>query len=721
MIFKPKHQRLIDQCYPPGKNVDKRPNNAELSYLLFYATTRRIKLEKVGKYLELKTLHDTRRIRSGNVQVTLEILNQLVLKTSENISVFLENALSILQHALALKELALSGHCTQVFESLCSNLDTSILSGDKKILDQFVSLSHTFLNLHSRSLSQVDHADWAKLSIQCCRHLSVCLSQSSQLSSSLTPNCMELIVNQVEALETGKADLFRFVSRTSSSRVPVWNSESQDSLEAETMQSLKSYFDLNSAAQIRISTQSVTNNLCKREKLPHWGSILLECIVSWCPVQLRVVMVSAIMKSLAKYNTEPDTTKQQHACEILSQLLGSSTTIVGLPVLDELRTLISFQTQKLYSPQLVKSYTQAIDSLARHIYYKDQLNDMVGEISFRWRSFYTEDGSTEEKFLHATTCMLADAECIIGGFEGDSANNSDLSLDAFMDMVELVMEINSSSHPEVFIKSINVRILNLFERYLQMNQGSPNGKTDFSGYATNPASPLKRIIEMFDAVLNHPFNEQDVALQVLRLLDLLLQTYGANFVATFLGFYDKWQNDNVVKKNVFLQVVFLSAKFLDLSALQQDCQAKISSLKGMNQWVVPVDTDTPNGSTIDGDTSNSYSALELASYFTGNHSFNHVYQKQVQFGVDTLNGKATNGALNGIAHRHTGSSIELHRIHSFGMASRSVASSSKFYTPSLHDLKRTVFDGQQPKSVDDQDDRRTLKSMVETLNIDDLI
>lgn len=721
MIFKPKHQRLIDQCYPPGKNVDKRPNNAELSYLLFYATTRRIKLEKVGKYLELKTLHDTKRMRSGNVQVTLEILNQLVQKTSDNISVFLENALSILQHALALKELPLSGHCAQVFESLCTNTDTSILSGDQKIMDRFVSLSQNFLYLHSRSVSQVDHADWAKLSIQCCRHLSVCLSQNSQLSSSLTPKCMEMIVNQVEALEMGKADLFRFVSRTSSSRVPVWNSESQDSLEAETMQSLKSYFDLNSASQIRISTQSVMDNLCKRKNLPRWGFTLFECIVSWCPVQLRVVMVSAIMKSLAKYNAESDVSKQQHACAILSQLLSSSTTIVGLPVLDDLRTLISFQTQKLDSPQLVQSYTQAIDSLAKHIYYKDQLNDMVGEISFRLRSCYSEEGYSDEKFLHATTCLLTDAERIIGGFENDSANNGELVLDAFMDMVELVLEINSGSHSEVFIKSINVRILNLLERYFVVNQGSQNEKCDFSGYATNPSSPLKRVIEMCDVILNHPFNEHDIALQILRLLDSLLQTYGANFVATFLGFYEKWQNDVLIKKNVFLLVVNFSADFLGLTSLQQDCQGKISTLKGTNQWVVPVDNVSQDGGANHGNGSTSYNALELASYFTSNQSFKHVYQKQVQFGVDTLNGKATNGTLNGIPHRHTGSSVDLHRIHSLGVASRSVASSSKFDTPSLHDLKRTVFDGQRPKMIDDHDDTRTLKSMVETLNIDDLV
>ncbi len=69
--FIPKHQKLILRCYPNGKHtdMDKKPNHSELSYLLYYASNRRIKLEKVGVFLEKKGVTDISRGRYGYVLV----------------------------------------------------------------------------------------------------------------------------------------------------------------------------------------------------------------------------------------------------------------------------------------------------------------------------------------------------------------------------------------------------------------------------------------------------------------------------------------------------------------------------------------------------------------------------------------------------------------------------------------------------------------------------
>lgn len=65
--FRPKHQALILRCYPKfQKNVQEvKPNSSELSYLLYYASTRRTKLQKVGAFLERKAAHDVSRQRLG--------------------------------------------------------------------------------------------------------------------------------------------------------------------------------------------------------------------------------------------------------------------------------------------------------------------------------------------------------------------------------------------------------------------------------------------------------------------------------------------------------------------------------------------------------------------------------------------------------------------------------------------------------------------------------
>ena len=64
---RPKHQVLVLKCYPRTRKgaVDVKPNSSELSYLLFYATSRRSKIHKIGAFLEKKTASDVWRVRIG--------------------------------------------------------------------------------------------------------------------------------------------------------------------------------------------------------------------------------------------------------------------------------------------------------------------------------------------------------------------------------------------------------------------------------------------------------------------------------------------------------------------------------------------------------------------------------------------------------------------------------------------------------------------------------
>ena len=64
---RPKHQVLILKCYPKfQKNVaEVKANSSELSYLLYYASTRRSKLQKVGAFLEKKSATDVSKAKLG--------------------------------------------------------------------------------------------------------------------------------------------------------------------------------------------------------------------------------------------------------------------------------------------------------------------------------------------------------------------------------------------------------------------------------------------------------------------------------------------------------------------------------------------------------------------------------------------------------------------------------------------------------------------------------
>lgn len=78
---RPKHQLLVLKCYPrlpKNSTADLNPNSSELSYLLYYGSTRPDKLPKVGTFLEQKTAHDVWRWQSARVLVTLQILTSMI-------------------------------------------------------------------------------------------------------------------------------------------------------------------------------------------------------------------------------------------------------------------------------------------------------------------------------------------------------------------------------------------------------------------------------------------------------------------------------------------------------------------------------------------------------------------------------------------------------------------------------------------------------------------
>lgn len=76
---RPKHQVLVLRCYPRTTKgaVDVKPNSSELSYLLFYATSRRSKIQKIGSFLEKKTASDVWRLRIGYVVMAPNLLTLL--------------------------------------------------------------------------------------------------------------------------------------------------------------------------------------------------------------------------------------------------------------------------------------------------------------------------------------------------------------------------------------------------------------------------------------------------------------------------------------------------------------------------------------------------------------------------------------------------------------------------------------------------------------------
>ncbi|KAG0045675.1 plasma membrane localization protein, partial [Linnemannia elongata] len=122
-----KHASLINNCYP-SRPDEKGPKSSELSYLVFYATSKPAKLTKVGNFIERRVARDHRKKRLSDVHCSLEIIKSLLQSSKAHLNIFSKNVVSILDTLLVdLSDLDVVRHCQNVFTVFCSAHDGSTL------------------------------------------------------------------------------------------------------------------------------------------------------------------------------------------------------------------------------------------------------------------------------------------------------------------------------------------------------------------------------------------------------------------------------------------------------------------------------------------------------------------------------------------------------------------------------------------------------------------
>ncbi|PNS14274.1 Protein EFR3 [Sphaceloma murrayae] len=148
---RPKHQVLILKCYPRlPKNssaAEIKPNGSELSYLLYYASSRRSKLSKVGAFLEKKTVHDLWKYRTASVQITLQILTAFLNDPAiggagdTGFGLFAPYILRILREVLRdANEAVLVDSAVPTWDSFCRHQDHVALNADVEFRELFAEL-----------------------------------------------------------------------------------------------------------------------------------------------------------------------------------------------------------------------------------------------------------------------------------------------------------------------------------------------------------------------------------------------------------------------------------------------------------------------------------------------------------------------------------------------------------------------------------------------------
>ncbi|KAI8624889.1 hypothetical protein F5Y19DRAFT_281025 [Xylariaceae sp. FL1651] len=470
---RPKHQVLVLKCYPRTTKgaVDVKPNSSELSYLLFYATSRRSKIQKVGQFLEKKTASDVWRLRIGNVQVTLQILAALIEKSPKDLPLFAQNVLKIFGLILRSNDITMVEASLPAFETFCEHHDVSSLFADQAYLHQYEEVVRAYgvcgstrttpgkgtpskpvalrwRNAGLEAIKSIASSD--ALSSVSGRQLDVLvpmilenlwtddenfldvLLQRAHMEEKVDSNALlrrRTSVSTVRTAETGGDTNPIAISGTS---VDIDKLAEEDTAVA-AMQCLKQIFVIPNRAQLHGATTALLRFVQERIQQKEvvvkarpdnggdggWAIKIFDLVTRWAPVQDRYVIMVTAMDALLKTSpTQENITEQTVLAAIVGSLLRSDINLIGLSVMDVLLGLIqhlkrilryctasrdstvsnvapddeqltsSSESQWQISAQqkeLLDHIQQCMGDLATHVYYADQISDMISAILLRLR------------------------------------------------------------------------------------------------------------------------------------------------------------------------------------------------------------------------------------------------------------------------------------------------------------------------------------------------
>ncbi|KXX72793.1 Protein EFR3 [Madurella mycetomatis] len=468
---RPKHQVLVLKCYPRTTKgaVDVKPNSSELSYLLFYAQSRRSKIQKVGSFLEKKTASDVYRQRIGNVQVTLQILTALIEKTPKDLPLFATCVLHILEQILKSSDITMVESSIPTFEAFCMHHDPTSLLADQAYMRQYLSIVQQYASLAStRSFpgrlepSKPLALRWRNAGLKAIKGIA-----SSESLSSATNQQYDVAVPMIlENLWTDNEDFLDVLHqraeteeklgsallrrRTSVATVQTADTESNvnpialadtavdmDKLAEEdtgvlAMECLRQIFIAPNRSQAHAATMAllkfIQERVSQQEEVVRtdsdgrdsgWAIKVFLLVARWAPVADRFTILTTAMDALAQHPLTDDTLRQHIVlAAMIGALLRSDVNLIGLSVMDVLLQFIAHIRRLVQMPGdpnsmrseaplpgqpdprsptnlqfaekadraaaerkgLLLRLQECIGDLATHVYYADQISDMISTI-----------------------------------------------------------------------------------------------------------------------------------------------------------------------------------------------------------------------------------------------------------------------------------------------------------------------------------------------------
>lgn len=415
-----KHASLINNCYP-SRPDEKGPKSSELSYLVFYATSKPAKLTKVGNFIERRVARDHRKKRLSDVHCSLEIIKSLLQSSKAHLNIFSKNVVSILDTLLVdLSDLDVVRHCQNVFTVFCSAHDGSTLGVDSdfrtlydRVVARFASIailkgenSNRFKMIGLRALEGVVSSK----ALYACDH-------KAQLNLVL-PAILDCLIDskngvQIALNSTPESPADQSIRRSVSIHVAVHpdNVVSDDDVTAEAVRCLRALFKAPNGSNVKLALGPTFTYLDEHSRWwpSTFGVGIIKAIVISIMPQYRYMVVNELTTRIDGVDsTTPDLTlrlqKKATLIAALEAILVSPISLIGMPVLEVLQSLLVTLTKSLSaSSSLTKEgeasqllsleaviqdgLIKSVGGLATHIYYSNQvphiISHIIGKLSFK--------------------------------------------------------------------------------------------------------------------------------------------------------------------------------------------------------------------------------------------------------------------------------------------------------------------------------------------------
>ncbi|CBX96768.1 hypothetical protein IAQ61_008282 [Plenodomus lingam] len=477
---RPKHQVLVLKCYPKftKSTAPARANSSELSYLLYYASTRRSKLQKVCAFLDKRATKDVWKNSTGSVSVTLQIVKALIEKCPRDLPLYADAVLCILRTILGSGVIDMVEESVPTFEALCRHQEPAALAADGEYIRLYEEVVQAYAQFAAKETLKTGKTPvswpvairYRKAGLMALKAVGSSESLGSQTGRQLQAILPVILLNlyaedaiylkRLQAREAEQGELEKDMvmrRRQSVSTARTDEDEGGDAIAASgttedadklaeeevgvlALQAIRNIFQGVNRGLLRFATSAVLDFVATKVKSPQhaegsstsWATTLMATICAWAPVQDRYTILVGIVEALVRSPiVEEDLERQIVLAAIIDHLLASAINFIGLSVMDVLVGLISHtllllqlggpgstilphhqQTTSVMGPgndaggpsssgdssdlitevvkepsdarvQLLELMQKSMADLATHVYYTDQVSDMVEAILSR--------------------------------------------------------------------------------------------------------------------------------------------------------------------------------------------------------------------------------------------------------------------------------------------------------------------------------------------------